>query len=40
MQVVEKILIDDKGPSQYKDRLSQVWDSPVKDKTVARASYL
>ena len=26
--------------SQYKDRLSQVWDSHVKDKTVARPSYL
>ena len=25
--------------SQYKDRLSQVWDSHVKDKTVVRPSY-
>ena len=28
------------APSQYKDRLSQVWDSHDKDKTVARPSYL
>ena len=27
-------------PSQYKDHLSQVWDSHVKDKTVVRPSYL
>ena len=30
------------GPrlSQYKNRLSQVWDSHVKDETVVRSSYL
>ena len=28
------------APSQYKDRLSQVWVSNVKDKAVARPSYL
>ena len=28
------------APIQYKDRLSQVWDSHVKDKTVVRPSYL
>ena len=26
--------------SQYKDRISQVWDTHVTDKTVARPSYL
>ena len=25
-----------RAPSQYKDRLSQVWDSHTKDKTIAR----
>ena len=29
-----------RATSQYKDRLSQVWDSHVKDKTVSRPSYL
>ena len=28
------------APSRYKDRLSQVWNSHVKDKTVMRPSYL
>ena len=28
------------APSQYKDRLSHVWDSRVKDKTVVRPSFL
>ena len=29
----------DQGPVSILDRLSQVWDSRVKDKTVARSSY-
>ena len=33
-------VLENWAPSQYKDRLSQVWDSHVKDKTVARPSYL
>ena len=32
-------IITHKAPIQYKDRLFQVWDSHVKDKTVARPSY-
>ena len=29
-----------RASSQYRDRLSRVWDSHAKDKTVARRSYL
>ena len=33
-------LDDIRAPSQYKDRLSQVWDSYVKDKSSSSSSKL
>ena len=40
LRMVGDMTMITRAPSKYKDRLFQVWDSHVKDKTVSRPSYL